>query len=334
LGEKESIHWLYCLKTNIPLLPIFKYNLASAYITNPESYNNYVDLLISRIGKLSDDGNLWTDEHSGWTIKKIDEDYEEGYEDGFRISSRAILEDDAGNNITNKNITSNINANSKNKNTTNDTNKSKINYTTPETKTIYNIIQALSVAMGINIEVQNEFIINTVTNSIRETLETEEDYKIKIKEMAEKNKKIPSYKDFYNTFVLYYTLATFLIAVQISIPSVKTRKTHPGCIRSFSGFPFEGNGDFTSLNYLACVTYDIRNSSEPWNVLKGRKQDYIANKVKSVIETGLLNNVEVKRKMNEKSEYLLTNPNQEIPQEHNIMNWMYFLPPLLPFKIT
>ena len=43
----------------------------------------------------------------------------------------------------------------------------------------------------------------------------------------------------------------FLIAAQTAIPSVKTRKTHPGCIRSFSGYPFEGQGDLTSLTYLS-----------------------------------------------------------------------------------
>ena len=123
-------------------------------------------------------------------------------------------------------------------------------YITPETRMISNIINAISVAMGINIEIQKEFIINTVLDSIKETVESESDYKSKVREMAEKGKKIMSYKDFYNTAILYYTLGTFLISVQTSIPSVKTRKTHPGCIRSFTGYPFEGQGDLSSLTYL------------------------------------------------------------------------------------
>jgi hypothetical protein len=315
LGEQENSYWLYCVKTNVPLLPMFKYNMATAYINDPSNYNNYVDLLISQIGQLSDDGHLWTDEHSGWTIKKIEENYEEGYEDGFKITSRAILEDDAGNKITSA------------------SGESKLKYTTPLSKLIYNIIQALSIAMGINIEIQNEFIINGVMQAITETLESEDDYKIRIKEMAEKGKKITTYKDFYNNAVLYFTLGMFLIALQTAIPSIKTRKTHPGCIKSFTGFPYEGNGDNSSLNYLACVTYDIRHSSEPWNVLKGKKPDFISAKIKTVIESVLLTNINVKQKMVEKTEYLLMNPNEEIPQEHNVTNWLLFLPPLVPFKI-
>lgn len=314
LGQKESGYWLYCLKTDTPLLPIFKFTMASAYITDSQNYNNFVDLLISNVGKLSDDGHLWIDEHSGWTIRPIDDEYDEGYDGGFRVSSRAVLENDAGNNITSPSATA-------------------PQYSTPESRTVSNIVNALSIAMGINIEVQKEFIINVVLSAIRDTLESESDYKTKVKEMAEKNKKIMSYKDFYNNAIMYYTMGTFLIAVQTAIPSVRTRKTHPGCIRSFSGFPFEGSGDNTALNYVACVAYDIRSSSDPWYVLKGKKQDVVMNKIKLSITGVLLNIAEVKRKIDDKTEYLLTGDNEEIPVEHNILAWTHFLPPLIPFKV-
>lgn len=105
-----------------------------------------------------------------------------------------------------------------------------------------------------------------------------------------------SYRDFFNTAILYYTFGMFLIAIQTSIPSVKTRKTHPGCIRSFNGYPFEGAGDLTSLTYLTCIVYDIRESGEPWNVLKEKKQEVIMNRIKISIDDVLLNNNDVKEK--------------------------------------
>jgi hypothetical protein len=152
--------------------------------------------------------------------------------------------------------------------------------------------------------------------------------------MAQKGKKMASYKDFYNTALLYYTLGSFLIAIQTSIPSIKTRKTHPGCVRSFTGYPFEGTGDLSSLNYVACVAYDIRESGEPWNVLKGKKPDVIVTKLKGTIDAVLLELPDVKRKMDEKVEYLLMGEETEIPEEHDISKWTQFLPPLVPFKIT
>ena len=113
-------------------------------------------------------------------------------------------------------------------------------------------------------------------------VETESDYKEQVKKAAERGKRLPSYKDYFNTSLLYYTFGLFLIAVQTSIPSVKTRKTHPGCVRSFMGYPFEGSGDYSSLEYLSCVIYDIRQSSEPWNVLKRTKADKIQARIKEV----------------------------------------------------
>ena len=315
MGSIEDIHWLYCPKTNVKLLPVFKFELATEYIRNPNGYKDFLDLLKSKIGKLSDDGDVWCDKYTGWPICPVDFDVEEGYEEGFKVSTRGEIEQDAGNKITSA------------------TGETIFKYDTPETKMINNIVNALSVAMGINMENQKEFIINCVLSALRDTLETEADYKEKVKEMANKGKKIASYKDFYNTAILYFTIGMYLIAVQTSIPSVKTRKTHPGCVRSFTGYPFEGAGDLSSLTYLVCVAYDIRESGEPWNVLKGKKIDIITNKLKASINDILLPIPDVKRKIEEKTDYLLTNQANEIPEEHDIAKWTQFLPPLVPFKI-
>ena len=315
LNDRENEHWLYCKKSNVPLIPIFKYDLAGYFIMKPDEYRDFLDQTISRIGKLSDDGDWWVDENSGYQIVKIDDDVDEGYEEGFKVSSRGILEDDAGNKV--------FSASTKN-----------VVYVTYENKTISNIVNAVSIAMGINIESQKEFIINSVLSALSSTMESEEDYKKKIKEMAEKGKKIPSYEDFYNTGILYYTLGMFLIAVQASIPSVKTRKTHPGCVRSFNGHPFEWNNNLSSIEYLACVAFDIRESGKPWNVLKGKKTEFIVGKIKSVIDNVLIPTVpDVERKFDEKMDYILAGKEEKIPEEHDITNWTQFLPPLVPFKI-
>jgi len=312
----EDKHWLYCDKSDVKLLPCWKFNLATAYVVEgPDGYVEYLEQIKSQFGIMDEGGDWWCDKLSGWPICKIDFDIEEGYEaSGFKSSSRAFMESDAGSKILS--ITS-----------------QKVQYNTPETKMINNVINAISVAMGINMESQKEFIINVVIDSIRNTVESEKDYKQKVKEMAEKGKKIPSYKDFYNTALLYYTLGAFLIAIQCAIPSIKTRKTHPGCIRSFSGYPFEGTGDFSSVMYLGCVAYDIRESGEPWHVLKGKKQELITSKIKAVINDVLLLLPDVQRKFEEKTAYLLTSSVDAIPEDHDIAKWLQFLPPLLNFKV-
>ena len=313
-GNDEDRFWLYCIKTGIKMLPIFKFELASAFIKSPDVYRTVLEDLKSHIGKLSDDGDWWCDKYSGWPICPVDLDIEEGYDEGFKVSTRSILEEDAGNKIMSQL-------------------KETVKYDTPETRMISNIVNSISVAMGINIETQKEFIINCVISTMQNTLIPESDYKEKIKESAARGKKIASYKDLYNGTILYYTLGMFLISTQTAIPSIKTRKTHPGCVRSFSGFPFEGVGDETSLMYLACISYDIRESGEPWNVLQNKKPDFIANKIKLGITNDLLSIPDVTRKFEEKTLYLLTNASEEIPEEHNIAKWTNFLPPLVKFNI-
>jgi hypothetical protein len=313
-GILENEHWLYCIKTGVPLLPSFKKELAAAFVKSQYSYQYQLEIVKSRIGQLSDDGDWWTDKYTGWPICPGDFDTEEGYDDGFKVSSRAIMEDDAGNKIAAPTAKT-------------------VKYITLEAVMINNIVNALSVAMGINIEQQKEFIINCVIETIKSTVESEKDYKDKVKIAAQKGKSLPSYRDFFNTSLLFYTLGMYLIAVQTMIPSVKTRKTHPGCVRSFSGYPFEGQGDLSSLSYLACITFDIRSSAEPWNVLKKTSADKIQSRIKAAIDSFLIQMPEVQRKFTEKTQYLLTAPPSEIPEEHDIANWSDFLPPLIPFKM-
>ncbi len=314
-GALENENWLYCIKTGAHLIPSFKKELAAAFIKSEYAYMQQLEQVKSRIGQISDDGDWWTDKYTGWPICPGDFDVEEGFNDGFKVSSRAVMEEDAGNKIMSS------------------TTEKHVRYITPESNMINNIVNALSIAMGINIEAQKEFIINAVIDTIRSSVDSESDYKDKIKEASKKGKNLPSYKDFFNTSLLYYTLGMYLIAVQTSIPSIRTRKTHPGCIRSFVGYPFDGQADLSSLTYLACVTYDIRESGEPWNVLKKTNSEKIQARIKSAIDTFLIQLPEVQRKFAEKTEYLLTSPPSEIPAEHDISKWSDFLPPLVPFKI-
>ena len=315
--SSEKPYWLYCIKTGAELMPTFKKELAGAFVISQYEYQRKLEELKSKIGKLSDDGDKWTDKNTGWTICEVEFDTEEGYDDaGFKVSTRALIEEDAGNLIMAS------------------TTVRTVKYTTIEAIMINNIVNALSVAMGINIETQKEFIINAVIETIRTTVDKESDYKEKIKEAAKKGKTIMPYKEFYNTVLLYCALGMFLIVVQTSIPSVKTRKTHPGCVRSFSGYPFEGNGDMSSLKYLACITSDLKSPVEPWNVLHKKGTEKIEKQIEAFINKYLIQLADVQRKIMEKTEYLLTAPPSDIPAEHDISNWGEFLPPLMPFKIT
>jgi len=318
-SEMENPYWLYCVKTNTKLLPRFLYTLASTFIQNRNDYDNVMNNIVKDQGKLSEDGDSWVDEHSGFYIKARDWDVEEGYEDGFRIQSRGILEDDLGQTLA----------------TASEKDKKKPKLLNPQSRMVSNIIQTLATFMGFSIDNQSEFIIDTVTNLLNDTnvLVKESTYKKQMEEMAKKGKRIPEYDYIFNSSLLYLTLSTFLIAVQTSIPSIKTRKTFPGCVRSFSGFPIQGEGDYSGLIYLSCVTYKLKSNSIPWNVLSKVKEDKIAENIKNFTLKYLLSDINVEQKIKEKVQYLLVYPDEEIPEEHSIKTWRNFLPPLYKFKI-
>jgi len=310
-NTSEDPHWRYCVETNTKLLPSFLYELAGTWCENPDQYNQKIDLVIKEIGALSDDGDSWVDKYSGYVIKNIDFDIDEGYEEGYKVKSREVLEQDAGNSLL----------------------KKFEKYDNPMTRMINNIINAVSGFMGIQIEDQKEFIIKVASNAILLKLPSEKDYKKRAEEMSKKGKAFPTYKATYNLTVLYLTLGTLLIGIQTSIPEIHTRKTFPGCVRSFTGYPLQGSGDFSSLRYLSCVVYKIRNKSDPWSALERTKEESIFEKLKVFIDEYLIKDEDVVRKIQEKTEYILSNPSSNIPKEYELDSWLGFLPPLVRFKL-
>jgi hypothetical protein len=319
-GEMEDEWWLYCVKTDTKLLPRFVYILADTFITKNSKYDEVLNELKKKIGKRSDNGDAWVDEHSGEVICYIDQDVSEGYKDGFVDRSRDIIEKDIGEIMLEK------------QQEKKDKKDKRLSY---EGELISNVITILSSNMGIDIEQSRDFIIKIVTELMNDTniIEKEPAYRKREEDMIKKGKKLPTYATLFSSTLIYLTLGTYLIAVQTSIPSIKTRKTAPGCVRSFEGFPFEGEGDDSGLNYVACVALKSRDpTTVPWNVLPKSEEKIIVT-LKSFIIRYLLPYAEIEQKIKDKTEYVLTNPIEEIPEEYNLNKWTNFLPPLKRFHI-
>jgi hypothetical protein len=319
-GDMENFWWMYCKETNTKLLPTFRFMLAKTFLEKPANYDKTMTLLIKTIGKESANGDAWVDKHSGEIIREIDFDISEGYKDGFKDVSRSILEEDAVE--TTLELAKN---------------KKKEKRLSPEGEMVSNIVSFMSSTMGIDLDRVRDFIIKVVTELMNDVkvLEKEPAYREREKEAAKRGKKLPEYIMVYSSTLLYLSLGTILIAIQTSIPSIKTRKTFPGCIRSFSGFPLEGEGDDSGLNYLACVAYKNKSPvTVPWNVLSKTKEDKVAGTIKAFTVKYLLPYSVIDQRIKEKVEYLLVNPdNTDIPNEHNLGRWTTFLPPFGRFHI-
>jgi len=321
-GEMEDYWWFYCIETGAKLIPTFRVMLAKTFVNSPNKYEKLMSTLIKTIGKLGDNGDAWVDEHSGEVIRYIDFDVSDGYNAGFKDVSRSIMERDA-NDVTLEEHKERI--------------SKKEKRLSPEGQIVSNIIVSITSNMGINLDKSHDYIIKVVTELMADVkvIEKESAYKEKEKEAAKKGKKLPEYMLVYSSALLYLSLGMILISIQTSIPSIKTRKTFPGCVRSFGGFPLEGEGDDSGLNYLACIAYKHKNPQTiPWNALTRVNIERMNATLKAFIIKYLLPYPEVEEKIREKVEYLLLNPDKlDIPAEHSLSFWTNFLPPLRPFHI-
>ena len=308
---EDDIHWLYCNKTNVKLLPMFILRLANTFIQGGD-YSKELNLICAEIGEISDDGESWVDKHSGYKIKNREFDTEEGYDEGFKIVSRDIMSSEYGSNLDN----------------------TKIKQTDENMLMMSNIMTTVTKYMGITIN-NMEFLISRIVITMSQILPNEEEYKLKADRFLEKKgKKLPSYEDTKHTTLLYLTLSYLLVGIQVNIPSVKTKKSFPGCIKSFTGYPMDKDQDLTALIYISCVAHKIKSSVKPWHTLKKMNETSIQKKVKEFVDKYVTNDIEISQLINKKVEYLKTEKIEDIPIEHDISNWSTFLPLLGNVKIS
>ena len=316
--SNESPYWLYCKKTNTKLLPSFIPLMAQALnFENALEYQAVVEQICKDRGALSDDGNKWVDKHSGYTIIIRNLDVDEGYgESGFKNQSRDILEDEMGQALVQAALA-----------------KREEKRLDPLSNSVNNVVSAMGRYLGIQVEDMRNFIISNVVIQMK-TVKTREAYeKEAAKYKEQKKKEKDTYDVYYNQRVLLITLVYLFFAIQTSIPSIRTKKTHPGCVKSFSGAPLDGDDDLSGITYIACTAHKIKSSVEPWNGIKKMKESTIAANIKLLMDTFIKASSDMRLRLEQKREYLLLNEQEEIPAELDIKRWINVLPPLVKIEI-
>ena len=300
--ETENPYWLYCTESNVQLIPSFIHRLATIFIENPEKYNITIDQIIKEQGIISDDGEKWVDKYSGYTIKNIDFIDDEGF-----ITGIGLLEEDFE--VEKENSFESV------------TN-------TKELRIIKNVIDSISFFIGIQLKDQMDFLIRNITKLIV-SLPNEKQYN------EGKQSKKTSYEDYIHLNILFLTLGVLLVAIQGSIPSIKTKKTFPGCIKSFEGYPLDTKENKNAIRYLSCIVFKIKSKTIiPWNTLsKFKTTDAIEDTLLIYLEKIILKDSEIVHFLEEKRTYLIESEENPDMDEYSLNNWVHFLPPLFPFHI-
>jgi len=316
--ENESPFWLYCKETNTKLVPSFFETIASVFL-NQGDIQLTIDGICKERGSISEDGDAWTDKHSGYVIKQIDMDTDEGYDAaGYKLQTRDVIEKSIGEtliqSIKDKKIPK---------------------FSNPNSQIMSGILTTMTKYMGIDLESQRLFIVENATKFLSSaSFPTEDSYNAKSQASTASTARKMSYKTFKNMTILVLTLAFMIVSIQVSIPPIKTQKTFPGCIRSFVGYPIDGDGDNSSLKYVACIAFKIKSAVEPWDTLSILKtEEKLIGQIKALIDSCVLKNPTCQTRIVEKREYNKISFSDELPVVHDIRNWITFLPPLSRIKI-
>ena len=314
--EGEDEYWFYCTDTDTKLLPTFYQSLANAFFA--QGYEEVLARVAAERGEISDDGDKIVDKYSGYLIRRLEFDEAEGYdESGYKMVSRAILDKDIGDVLIDMSFKPTETLRSK------------------DGAMIRNIIITLNKQLDINIGSEMDFIIHHVEAALDSYLPSQQAF------LALKRR--GSYIDLHDEALLLMTLAYYLVVAQTMMPSVKTSKTFKGCgPRSFVGYPVDGDGDYASLKYIACIALRLRSRTRPWQRLPklSRKTAIetlkkFMHKLKALIDKELLTTDAIQDKIKAKLAYDEgDDPDVVIPAEFDVRRWTTFLPPLHPIKIV
>jgi hypothetical protein len=327
---QEDEHWLYCVDTNTKLFPQSLFLLATAFLY--DDYSRGLDIIIRTNGELSDDGDAIVDKYTGYVLRKIDYSAEEGFDEaGFRITTNAEVDDtDIGAMVISA-LESNKNAN-------------KV-FENPTAQAAHNVFRVLAENMGIekdNTESSiEEFVLRVSLEMMndRGIVMEEEPYNEQLAleasgQTKRKSARMP-YKTYFNqTLIIIVSCATFA-AMQTLIPSFITKKTFPGCVKSFAGYPLDSNTENTpGLKYVACVLDKSKRASElPWSAIEPLNIDILLKRMKTIMQNYVYARPDVQKIYEVKREYLANYPDQEVPDEVGIQKWTHFMPPVVPFTI-
>jgi hypothetical protein len=336
----EDGHWLYCTQTNTKIVPIFLYELATEYITNGET--GYQEKLeeMKQFQVISDDGDSIVDKHSGYVISKIEWVREELFDEhGFKIKTSSVL------NREEEPFRADEDSD---EHPVDVLDKAEGNYRSLEdddsvqkhVEMIRNIFITYCRILEITTKEYEqgfqEFVARVSLELIQQTLMSKETFTTTQSKKIEASKIPERYQKYYHQYLIIITTSVFLIGIQTAIPRIQSKKTVPGCVRSFSGYPLtESTDDKSGIEYMACILNIVKSSIPPWDSIQKAERKDIIQKIQEKISDILDKRKDIYELYLKEREYRVTHPEEfEIPLEHQLDKWRGLYPPIVNINIV
>lgn len=247
----ESIHWYYCKKTNLKLLPAFLYKLAQSH-----EYEKHLEEIIASNGVVVD--GVVVDKHSGYLIQPILETVheEKAYDKPHDKPHNELLKG--------KEPVSNV------------------CFVVPTRGTdqfvVYTVAKAL--CNRFEIEYQDKIIAHTLRLLAEDITE--------VKYYANKmNHKTPYHVWKMRNLILFTAAVTFIV-IQTHITHVET-KCVKGFPLQLVGFPLEESENYSGLHCMISILNDLKNGmGEPWVNIKKHTPEKFFKELSLLIKKHLL----------------------------------------------
>lgn len=307
-------HYLYCIDTNVKLLPSIQIKLAYAYFVSDEKYQELVNKLCLEQGEESDNGDAWVDKYTGYIIKKktFEEESElDSY--GNYISSKS--KDEIEGESTEKQLIEK-----------DDYDELKEREEKQRTTLAYKLLRSYSLTfmnfsgISFNKDLFDEYI-NHVYTVTKDDTDKYFSYGKKLEGKELKNKEKLEAK------ILYYCISFIFIYVQTHIPNLKIKTSFHGCKKSFNGFPLqETNEDYSGIQYISCIINNIKNNSTPWKTFSKQKVDNIRDTLikfinKYVLVDNNITNLLIKKRGYLEERNIRNNNNLTIENSNDTKNY-------------
>jgi len=325
-NSDESSFWYYCVDTNTKLLPTFYQTLASSI--QHGNYQDVLEMICDERGQLSDDNGKIIDKHSGYIIKFREFDDSEGYdESGYKKVSRDIM-------LENIDIQSFKYANVKD---------TTFGYQTRLAQHVKSLLLAFDKKLQIDSETEHPFMVRLTIDSLNKNLMDENKYKELAERKKKKGKKVKPYEYKHDQVLLKSVGAAYIIGVQCAMPNIVSDVSFSICIKSFNGFPLNGNSDLGFINYFNCVLLHLRRGKDrPWLVLpKANKSNFqdkvdkLNEELRNFITERIINIDYVVEKLQQKRSWNMDNREIEfLPETFDVQEWSNYLPPLSSISVS
>jgi hypothetical protein len=316
----ENPFWKYCKETNTKLMPAFLYTLAQEFCTfGQQAYLAKMNQLIALQGY--QEGNAIYDKHSDEWIRNIDNVEEEGYtEEGFRIITNAVMEDDLQTKVMNR-LSQPFDSGF------------ELNDPIFENRTQQEIHQIFTKFSTHFSKMSPDTIsdIRRISFSICEReIKSESLYEKDVEKQRAKGKKAMSYDDMRNRQMIFIVVSVTFAFMQTAIPNFRPSRTSPSCVFSLDGFPLTGEEDTLGIKYLACILKKMATDNAPWNTIYQKKESWLVQNLVEMSKT-VAAWPSVEYMYEKKREYMQKNQQEyaAIPREYSINRWQHFLPPIV-----